>query len=948
MSSNFQEKLNSFLQDPIEKCFEIRGHKERAKKYAEKLGISNIEEKGTDHIASCMERSLLPKKELYKEKGEEYFYQDFKQICHPLCDRKVDREKEKINVDEVFAKVGEVFYDLGNKIKNYNDREKFFYLWRNLQDKIFEKYKNEPWAKYLPVLPADTRIPDHSIWEHLKIASAINAGYDEQNKILIQDNSLFLFTIGPVQSFISQARKTQDFYMGSFILSYLTFKAMEVIIDECGPTNIIYPDLYKQPLTDMWIKNNLDIDPIDFKEKYILLPTIPNRFVAILPTTDKGEIKNLVDKIKDKIKDEIKKSKETILKYFSEGNKEIENQVNKADDKINSQFSEFPETYWIAVPWRINGKDISFDGRIDDLKEFFDENLIKQYEDLWNFAKTHAEFPPNIGLLYELLYSALEKSMGARKNVRNFKQLDSEEKGRKCSVCGERDVIFFRDSKEKELKKEGKKGKFTRFNSFTVDLTDKISPKYLQDGEGLCAICFLKRTFEIYLGKEVSNVFKGLSFPSTAEVAIADWKEWAIDNAKSEFIEYTKKLKGILGEEKFNQHLTDPLPKLKNKFGDIKNPDGQFFYEENITSRYFERNLRIEVDENSIIELKDLLKKIYKKAGEPNYSYYTIIHLDGDNMGKWLSGELLPKIECAYNSETWKNLPDGFKQQLTKILPRKLLTPAIHASISTALRNYALEFVRKIVEEEHLGKLVYAGGDDVLAFVNLKDLFDVMRKLRWAFSGHIEINNNGQIEVNINNNNNSGFVEKDGKYLLTMGKNATASMGVVIAHYKAPLQIVIKKVFEMEELVKDPKILKKDAFAICFMRRSGEERVFKAKWKYDEKDTIELLKELVKYFDENEQYYISKSFINKIADEFKYLKNEEGKFIATADIFNKELMRILGRCFNTKVKMKQKEKKENLNTIYEDMKESFWDTGGNINYFLNACIIASFISKTGD
>ena len=48
--------------------------------------------------------------------------------------------------------------------------------------------------------------------------------------------------------------------------------------------------------------------------------------------------------------------------------------------------------------------------------------------------------------------------------------------------------------------------------------------------------------------------------------------------------------------------------------------------------------------------------------------------------------------------------------------------------------------MRTIVEEEHLGKIVYAGGDDVLA-VNLKDLFEVMRKLRAAFSGHIKIEN---------------------------------------------------------------------------------------------------------------------------------------------------------------------------------------------------------------
>lgn len=555
--------------------------------------------------------------------------------------------------------------------------------------------------------------------------------------------------------------------------------------------------------------------------------------------------------------------------------------------------------------------------------------------------------------------------MGARKNLRTFKQPDVEEKGRKCSVCGERDVIFFNESENKD--------KFTRFNKFVIDLTDKNLPKYLTDGEGLCTICFLKRTFEIYLEEvfkkeDNKSVFDNLSFPSTAEVACANWKEKVLDIAKYEFAEYTQKLKEILGE-RFKQHLTNPVPKLKNKFENLDNLDAQFFHEENISSRYFEKELGIKVEEKTINELKNLLKDICKKAGKPN-SYYAIIHLDGDNMGKWLSGELLPKIEHSYNSQIWKKPEDikingntkSFAEKLEELLPknggaRKLLTPAIHASISTALRNYTLEFVRKIVEEEHLGKLVYAGGDDVLAFVNLKDLFDVMRKLRWAFSGHIKIQN-GNVEENFDNN--TGFVEKDGRLILTMGANATASMGVVIAHYKTPLQIVIKKVFEMENEAKnfnrgketknfnrekETKNIDKDAFAICFMRRSGEERVFKAKWKHESRDTIEILKKLVEYFDDEKEYFIAKSFISKLNSEFIHLKGQGGNFVGNADIFKIQLNRLLRRSFNRKNMMKEEHEKRILNEISDVMEDLFWDTGGNIDNFLNACIIASFLKR---
>ena len=40
-------------------------------------------------------------------------------------------------------------------------------------------------------------------------------------------NLMLMFTIGPVQSFIEAARKTEDLWMGSYILSYLVATAMD-------------------------------------------------------------------------------------------------------------------------------------------------------------------------------------------------------------------------------------------------------------------------------------------------------------------------------------------------------------------------------------------------------------------------------------------------------------------------------------------------------------------------------------------------------------------------------------------------------------------------------------------------------------------------------------------------------------------------------------------------
>jgi hypothetical protein len=49
--------------------------------------------------------------------------------------------------------------------------------------------------------------------------------------------------------------------------------------------------------------------------------------------------------------------------------------------------------------------------------------------------------------------------------------------------------------------------------SFVEIDKEKIAYKIIYKKEGLCALCFLKRSFEIYLEKEFGTIFKDFSFP---------------------------------------------------------------------------------------------------------------------------------------------------------------------------------------------------------------------------------------------------------------------------------------------------------------------------------------------------------------------------------------------------------------------------------------------------
>ena len=83
-------------------------------------------------------------------------------------------------------------------------------------------------------------------------------------------NKYFQFTIGPVQSFVSQARRTRDFWAGSFLLSWLAGVAMSEIQRQGGEINFPVPPIGYLD----WIQGNGQGEPPR-------QGAIPNRFKAM-------------------------------------------------------------------------------------------------------------------------------------------------------------------------------------------------------------------------------------------------------------------------------------------------------------------------------------------------------------------------------------------------------------------------------------------------------------------------------------------------------------------------------------------------------------------------------------------------------------------------------------------------------------------------------------------
>ena len=92
----------------------------------------------------------------------------------------------------------------------------------------------------------------------------------------------FHFTLGPVQGFVAQARRTRDFWAGSFLLSWLSAVAMQAVKKQHG--EIIFPEVSDDYLN--WLENK-------GTGKKPQQGCIPNRFkggLAKVPSTFKPEL----------------------------------------------------------------------------------------------------------------------------------------------------------------------------------------------------------------------------------------------------------------------------------------------------------------------------------------------------------------------------------------------------------------------------------------------------------------------------------------------------------------------------------------------------------------------------------------------------------------------------------------------------------------------------------
>ncbi len=535
-----------------------------------------------------------------------------------------------------------------------------------------------------------------------------------------QGQFMLFFSLGPVQTFIAQARKTRDLWIGSLLLSKLMEAAMNGIQGE-----FIFPATQKVEDT----------------------PDIPNKYVAIFDDLSQAQAaaaqsKRQITERWQRICDSV--WKEIIARHGDEETRRIWKRQTGVDPETHqADLDTLFEIYW-AIVERKERKDYG----------------------AW-FAET-------------------EGTLAACKRLRGFKA--EEEPGEKSAISGEREILRRSETSPKEILEFWKRVA-DHHSQMDIDQEGK---------EHLDAIDTIKR-----FAMEAKAITAEKPFPSTSSIATASFVERLIEAAIDPHVleDWRQVTSGKLSDKALE--ATQDIPYLAQKSNDPKyaerkwilRRDGDLYFAETFVPRRLEEDYRITSKseaENRAKSGADALRALLQATDTLNITrptpYYAVVQMDGDNMGILLSGV----------------------QDDTE-----------HSSISKALSSFSRETALNLVEKQYPARLVYAGGDDILAFAPLardtakagqpSHVLDLVDMLQTKYRKKvIDALPPPQNEERV--------------------KGISTSAGVVIAHHFTSLSYVLRSAGEAESIAK--KRYGRKALVVTLIRRSGEQTRVGCHWRY--------------------------------------------------------------------------------------------------------------------
>lgn len=811
----WNRKLAFYLHDPPDKALAIPGHEERARGLRELFHLPAPDEglwQRADGVASGLDRAWLPGYDPATEKSGAVDFCLAPKLTHPVSlTPAMNLAGPLPEAKEIFPVVQEKFQEAQRPLEEAFPGQPArlaparFHLVHHALREILARTPEARLGGLWLRLPADTRLPDHSIWQHCALTSALATCYAESPQ---RKASLLVFSLTPVQDFLLRARKLRDFWTGSLLLSWLAFEGIRQVIYYLGSDHVLYPSLVGQPLVNGLLNQECGIpkewlkpQPEDAKG----VATLPNKFVCLVPGGREGEV---AEKIKQGIQEAWESLGQGTLKL-------VTGITQKADAYVKEQFARqfkhFWDLHWAAAPLLEDAAQESF-------RVLLPETVWKPSVDFRQKAKgrelKYARDGRGEEGYYGPSHALVQAFLAAGKTRRE--DYRPPEPGIKCDLYGDLEILRYewRDGDDKNPRPA--RDPFWAREAKTPATQHSFKANWqpasdFKDSERLSAVGLTKRIAYRITQENTDHPLRPFfaeadRFPSTTEMALSDW----LDRVEEKL--HPGKILGENWRRDLANFLHDQEPEVTP--GEREAADLEQDWE----------------------RCRNILREMEREKDPPRIGdrYLAILAMDGDRLGRLVSGESLgARWETVIHPELAKKLPEFPQEAYQKFWEEflshpRLLAPQVHAAISEALADFSLHTVPAIIER-HRGRLIYAGGDDVCAVLPVSRALTAAWEIAQAY---------GQVFLfqEVDQSLPQPLAERPwqpqpGRLLMHLGPSHTISAAVLLCHHKKPLAAAMRRCQELLKLAKNEG--DRNALAMELDRRAGGHRRFICQW--DEK-----------------------------------------------------------------------------------------------------------------
>lgn len=709
------------------------------------------------------------------------------------------------------------------KAEENDYQQVFWWCWRCFPEAICREFDDDS----LILMPAETRLPDGSIWSHASITAALAgclAGYSQPQKTRPY---LATFTFSPIQELIKASRKMRDFWAGSWLLHYLSAQICWKLAVKYGPDCLLYPSLYAQPLIDYWLLEKYPHfqhwvnQPASQK---LLTAGFPNVIMVLLP---EDKVQAAMQLAQQTLKEEWQFLAHSVLTYL-QTEKYWMRELQAFDLTWQGWLEHQWQHYWASVPLGHPTHGLKDTGILRNNITIAQDPWVRSQNQTYHLTDKQQLFGEKELAFLRATFLDKDGQRRQRKpgvNIGSWWAAIVDETRRVQAAC--------KNARDWQLPVAfGPRSTISGIGSVVHPSPDN---RWITEGESQH---FWARQAGLFDGREQLNATE------TVKRGLHKILPQLFANLKEEKIaaSYPDLTGGVAGYLKVNgqreqehfesvchaiqqQHpwVNDVMQEMQNKWGIPWADNQNFAYHPRLLNAGWlveDADVDDQTKKEYQQEINEILSQFY--PGVNPASWYVLAAGDGDSMSEWLKGKKMENY-YKYLPKSLQNLVDGHDRRIGRVINaselaevkptfsefvndeelKKRMGPATHSALSRALLDFSNQLVPYLTEQRYAGRLIYGGGDDVLAYTNLWEWDQWLWDIRQCFQGEQdpaqEFKNRGnywqwdrgELPEGLNN-----------RPLFTMGSKATISFGVVIAHQSVPLAIALENLWEAENQAK--------------------------------------------------------------------------------------------------------------------------------------------------